>query len=59
MEETIMRKMNKKEKIRLLKELKQSGWNGCMCDECLLKIAKKVLDYQEKIQNETMGNNRS
>ena len=52
MEETIMRKMNKKEKIRLLKELKQSGWNGCMCDECLLKIAKKVLDYQEKISND-------
>jgi len=44
--------MNKKEKIRLLKELKQSGWNGCMCDEFLLKIAKKVLDYQEKISND-------
>ena len=41
-------KLTNKEKIQILQDMKQSGWAGCMCDECLLKIAHVVLEYQLK-----------
>jgi hypothetical protein len=39
-------RLTKKEKLQILQDVKDGGWQGCMCDECLIKIAKIVLDYQ-------------
>ena len=43
-----MKKLTKEEKKEVLQEIRHSGWTGCMCDECLIRIAEKVLDYQFK-----------
>jgi hypothetical protein len=41
-----IRRLTKEEKMKLIVELKQSGWNGCICDDCLTMVAEKILEYQ-------------
>lgn len=43
-----MKELTSKEKEQILIDIKNSGWTGCICDECLLLIAETVLDYQLK-----------
>jgi len=42
------KRLTKKEKFQILREFKDSGWTGCMCDECLVKLAEVVLEHQLK-----------
>jgi hypothetical protein len=43
-----MKKLSKAEKKDVLKKIRDSHWTGCMCDECLIKIAEIILEHQLK-----------
>ncbi|MFA7290501.1 MAG: hypothetical protein WC055_16625 [Melioribacteraceae bacterium] len=47
-----MRKLTTAEKKSLIKELRAEGWTGCTCDNCLLVLAKRTLEWQLKIENQ-------
>lgn len=44
-----MRKLTEIEKHDLVSELRLKGWKGCVCEDCLVVLANKILDYQFKI----------
>jgi hypothetical protein len=48
---TKIKRLTKKDKEQIVKDMKCSGWSGCMCDECLLLLAETVLKYQLKENN--------
>jgi len=41
-----MKRLTKKDKENIIKDMKCTGWSDCMCDECMLLLAETVLDYQ-------------
>ena len=47
-----IKRLTKKEKFQILEDVKKGGWTGCMCDNCLIKIANVVLEYQLRKEKE-------
>lgn len=43
-----IKRLTKKDKENIIKDMKCSGWSGCMCDKCMLLLAETILDYQFK-----------